>query len=472
MKLHELGVRETASLVNSKTLKASEAANYFCTRIKALNPELNAFSYFDEESVIREASEIDARIEQGETLPLAGVAFTVKDNLWMAGAKATFGSNLYKDFIAPTDSWCVARLRELGAFSLGVTTCSEFACKGTTESPLHGITKNPWNTALTPGGSSGGAVACVSSGIGVLALGTDAGGSTRRPAAHTGLVGMKPTLGAVPNPWGFKDPNHLLSVIGQIGKNVEDVAYALHFLTATHATDPLSSPAFSNPTLLNDLYKPLAHPKVGYVVDLSLGLRIDPDVKQSLNQAVGTLANAGIEVESTQIPWPDMPSTYALLELQQAGLAHLYGKEWRISPEIFDPVIGEQIELGMSVSGKRIANLMQLRDSIHVSLSNFFKDFDFLICPTSPVEAWSTGQLGPAVIDGEKASPRDHAAYTPLFNYAGVPAISLPCGVGANNLPIGMQIVAPKYADSSLLNFSCAAEKILNKNLKSPMFNS
>jgi aspartyl-tRNA(Asn)/glutamyl-tRNA(Gln) amidotransferase subunit A len=136
----------------------------------------------------------------------------------------------------------VARLRALGAVPLGITNCSEFACKGITATPLHGETRNPWDLQRTPGGSSGGAVAAVAAGLGPLALVTDAGGSTRRPAAHTGLVGMKPTLGRVPNPWGFDDPNHLLSVIGQIGRDVEDVAWMLDLLTAWEPADPLSSP--------------------------------------------------------------------------------------------------------------------------------------------------------------------------------------------------------------------------------------
>ena len=243
--IHALKAREVAASVLGGALSACEVAAAMNARIAALDPLLNAFVDHRPADVLEAASAVDARIAAGERPPLAGVPFTVKDNLWLGGRPATFGSRLFEGFVAPRDSWCVARLRALGAVPLGVTACSEFACKGVTNTPLHGRTLNPWDTSRTPGGSSGGAVAAVAAGLGPLALATDAGGSTRRPAAHTGLVGMKPTLGYVPNPWGFDDPNHLLSVIGQVGRDVEDCALMLDVLAGFDGRDPLSQPVFA-----------------------------------------------------------------------------------------------------------------------------------------------------------------------------------------------------------------------------------
>lgn len=472
MQLHELNIRKTVELVSQGELSATEIARHFCDRIERLEPVLNAFAHFDQANVLLAASAIDSRVQQGEHLPLAGVTFTVKDNLWLCGYPATFGSKRFARFIASADSWCVARLKQLGALALGVTNCSEFACKGITESPLHGVTTNPWDTALTPGGSSGGAAACVAAGIGTFALATDAGGSTRRPAAHTGLVGMKPTLGAVPNPYGFEDPNHLLSVIGQIGQSVEDVAIVLHHLTDNEPSDPLCSPCFSHPRILEDFRNPMTHAKIGYVPDLSLGLLMDHDVKEVIEQTAHTLSDAGLNIDLAYIRWPSMPVRYPLLELQQAGLASLFADDWRLNPSLFDPVIAEQIELGLSVTGARLAELLRLKDAIHSALSSFFREYDFLICPTAPVEPWATGSLGPSVIGGQPASPRDHAAYTPLFNYAGVPAVSVPCGVGARGLPLGLQIVGAKYSDAHLLRLAHTVETLLGWSLRSPLYNT
>ena len=180
--LHRWTARHLAAEVTARRISAVEVAEAACERVARLQPQLHAFVDFDPAVPMAAAKRVSARLALGEVLPLAGVPFTVKDNLWLGGRPATFGSRVFADFVAPRDSWCVARMRELGAIPLGVTHCSEFACKGITATPLHGETRNPWDLARTPGGSSGGAVAAVAAGLGPLALATDAGGSVRRPA--------------------------------------------------------------------------------------------------------------------------------------------------------------------------------------------------------------------------------------------------------------------------------------------------
>ena len=225
-----------------RRLRAVDVAREAIARVERLNPDLNAIIGFDPAATLAEAAEVDRRLDAGEVLPMAGVPFTAKDNLWVGGRRVSQGSRLFEDFVAPRDAWAVARWRALGAVLLGITNCSEFACKGVTTNPLHGWTRHPMNPALTPGGSSGGAVAALGAGLGLLALGTDAGGSTRRPAAHCGLVGLKPSSGLIPHPWGFAEPNYGQSVIGVMALDVADCAWAFDTLVAFDAADPAGVP--------------------------------------------------------------------------------------------------------------------------------------------------------------------------------------------------------------------------------------
>jgi aspartyl-tRNA(Asn)/glutamyl-tRNA(Gln) amidotransferase subunit A len=467
--IHRASARALAGRVRARDLSAAEVARAMVERIARLEPQLNAFADFDPALPLAAAGEIDRRLAAGESLPLAGVPFTVKDNLWLGGRPASFGSRVFAGFVAPRDSWCVARLRALGAVPLGVTNCSEFACKGITATPLHGETRNPWDLQRTPGGSSGGAVAAVAAGLGPLALATDAGGSTRRPAAHTGLVGMKPTLGRVPNSWGFDDPNHLLSVIGQIGRDVEDVAWMLDLLTAWEPADPLSSPTFAQPDAMAQLKQPLPPLRMAYSPQLGCGLAVDDDVRAVLDDAIERLRGAGWPIERADPVWPAQAREYPLIALQQAGLAQLFGDVWRRTPELFDPDIGAQIQLGLSLGGPRIAEVLRLREHFHASFTTLFNRFDALLCPVSPVEAWPLGQLGPAQIGGQPAGPRGHAAFTPLFNYGSVPALSLPCGSGRHGLPVGLQIAGPRFADARVLQLAWHAEQVIGASPPSPM---
>ncbi|WP_199873506.1 amidase [Ideonella sp. A 288] len=467
--IHRQSARSLAAQVQARERSAVEVAQAMCQRVVRLEPLLNAFADFDPAVPLAAAAEVDRRLAAGQVLPLAGVPFTVKDNLWLAGRPATFGSRRFADFVAPRDSWCVARLRALGAVPLGMTNCSEFACKGITATPLHGETRNPWDLGRTPGGSSGGAVAAVAAGLGPLALATDAGGSTRRPAAHTGLVGMKPTLGRVPNPWGFDDPNHLLSVVGQIGRDVEDVAWMLDLLTAWEPADPLSSPVFGQPDAMAQLRQPLPVGRLAWSPRLGCGLAVDADVRDTLERAAQRLQAAGWSIEEADPVWPAQAREYPLIALQQASLAQLFGEAWRREPGMFDPDIGAQIELGLQISGPRIAELLRLREQLHASFTALFTRFDALLCPVSPVEAWPLGSLGPAEIGGLPAGPRGHAAFTPLFNYGSVPAVSLPCGTGRHGLPVGLQIAGPRFADARVLQLAWHAEQVLGRSAPSPL---
>ena len=457
---HTWTARECAQRVKARELSAVEVARHFIERVVKLNPALNAIVQFDAEAVIAEARRVDERLAAGESLPMAGVPVTIKDNLWVEGRTVTQGSRLFADFVAPRDAWAVARLRELGAVVLGITNCSEFACKGVTENLVYGPTRHPMDNTLTPGGSSGGAVSALAAGLGLLALGTDAGGSIRRPAAHCGLVGHKPSQGVIPHPWGFAEPNYGVSVIGLAARNAGDCAWLLDHLSGFDNGDP-SAPALGVALQAHAATstEPPRELRIAWSPQLGCGYAIDADVLAALSARVNALREAGWSITEADPPWPDGIREYPLAALQHAGLHTLYGDALKTRRHDIDPDLAAQIDAGASITPEEVARVLRLRERIVASLSRFFDAYDLLLCPTAPVTAWPLGQIGPPVIGGVPAGPRGHAAFTPLFNYCGVPACSVPAGL-VRGLPVGLQVVAPRFEDARVLQMVALVERL------------
>ena len=207
-------------------------------RIERVNPALNALIELDPERARADAGVVDGRVAAGEVLPLAGVPVAVKDNIWVAGRRVTQGSRLFAEFRAPADAIAVERLRRAGAVVVGMANTPEFAAKGNTTNRLFGPTRHPMDPSLTPGGSSGGPAVAVAAGMVPLAIGTDAGGSSRRPPAHVGVVGFKPSFGAIPYGPGFPEPFIGLSVIAPIAASVADVTLAFEVMAGPDRRDP------------------------------------------------------------------------------------------------------------------------------------------------------------------------------------------------------------------------------------------
>ncbi|MGH6797308.1 MAG: amidase, partial [Roseiarcus sp.] len=410
-------------------------------RISKRNPDLNAFVAIDEAGARAAAERVDRRLAAGEQLPLAGVPVAMKDTIWVAGSRVTQGSRLFADFHAPTDAIVVERLKGAGAVIVGMTNTSEFACKGMTTNLLYGPTRHPMDPSLTPGGSSGGPVVAVAAGFVPLAIGTDAGGSSRRPPAHVGVVGFKPSFGAIPDGPGFPEPVVGIQSICPITATVEDAALAFEALVGPDPRDPDSvgiEPADrAKPTTLRVAYSP------------RFGLRtpVDADVASAVDRAIDRLASAGVEITTQDPVWPAASTESALMPLQHAGLAALYGEQFKRDRTVFDPDIAVQIESGFGMTGVEVAAALILSADIARAVAKFFERFDLLIGPTTPCVAWSIDHLGPEMIGGVPVPSRGHAVFTPLFNHARVPAISIPCGPGRSGLPIGLQVVAARGHD-------------------------
>ncbi|GAA3952925.1 amidase [Allohahella marinimesophila] len=437
-----------------------------------IDPSLGAMVDVAADDALAQARQADQLAATGSRLPLLGVPFTVKDNLWVKGRRATYGSRLYEDFIAPEDSWSVAGLKAAGAICIGITNCSEFACKGVTSNPLHGVTRNPWQPDLTPGGSSGGAVASVAAGFSPIALGTDTGGSTRRPAAHTGLVGFKCTSGLIPNPWGFDEPCRDMSSIGTIARDVHDCALMMDALADYDPRDPLSHPLPLDMSVPSSFSRAVSSPpnealRLAWSPNLGCGLAVDDDVAVAIQSAINRLREAGWKIDDATPQWSEDVIHFPYLMRQHAELAVLFGEQWQKDPAQFDPVIAAQIENGQRVKACELAEANFCRHRARTQLNAFFERYDLLLCPTVPVEPWPCDELAPATIGGRPAGPRDHAAFTPLFNLCDTPALSVPCGFGRRGLPIALQIVGQRYTDMRVLQFGAEVERLLGLEFQS-----
>jgi aspartyl-tRNA(Asn)/glutamyl-tRNA(Gln) amidotransferase subunit A len=447
--------REIASAVNGKLVDPVEVIDTYIARILERNPSLNALVRFDPQIARNEALGVRRRTLAGETMPLAGVPVIVKDNIWVEGRKISQGSRLFADHVAPEDALAVARLRQAGAVIIGIGNSPEFACKGVTNSPMHGPTRHPLNANLTPGGSSGGNAAALAADFAPVALGTDGGGSGRRPPAHTGTVGFKPSFGAIPYGPGFPEPFWGIATVAPMGRSVDDVAVLFDAVAGPDVRDvesaAIDAGSRAEPQRLRVAFSP----------DLGLGAPIDADVEAAIADGVARLAKAGWSIARADVQWPAGIGEASIMPLQAAGLAALHGESWRTTPQLFDPDIAVQIERGMSLTGADVGRALEASTVIKRTVAQHFANCDLLICPTAPCVAWPLTDLGPKRIGGVDVPPRGHAVFTPLFNHALVPAISIPCGRGRDGLPVGLQIVGRRGSDRTVLAAAAEAERIL-----------
>ncbi|MGV6848056.1 MAG: amidase [Marinibacterium sp.] len=442
MNLMDLSARDLAAQVRDGRTTPEAALAAARARAEERNPAINAICLMNPPA-LDEADAVASRIAAGADLPLAGVPVLIKDNIWVKGLRISQGSKLYADHIAPQDATAVTRLRHAGAVILGIATCSEFACKGATVSPLHGITRNPIDPNRTSGGSSGGSVSAVAAGIVPLALGTDAGGSTRRPPAHTGLCGMKPTQDLIPYGPGFDEPVWGISVICPITRDMGDMALAMSVLAGTDA-------------------EPVPPLRLAVSPDFGTGQGLDGDVADNFRKVCAALEAGGVTLTKADIQWDGIRGD-AIQPLQYAGLAHLHERAWRETPDLLDPDLGEQIAKGVALKGTDVAAAHQASHSMRAVLRAALDRYGIVATPTTPCAAWPAELSAPKTIAGKPALPRDHAAFTPQINHAGVPALSLPCGSNDQGLPLGLQLIAPAGQDARLIALATALEPILKE---------
>jgi aspartyl-tRNA(Asn)/glutamyl-tRNA(Gln) amidotransferase subunit A len=429
------------------TLSPVEVAQALLERIVAFNPRFNAFNLVNDR-LLDDAKASEARWAAGQPKGLLdGVPVSIKDIILTRGWPTLRGSKTI-DAKGPwnDDAPATARLREHGALLIGKTTTPEFGWKGVTDSPLTGITRNPWNPDKTPGGSSGGAAAAVAAGMGPLAVGTDGGGSIRIPCSFTGLFGIKPSFGRVPA-WPLS-PFGTVAHVGPITRDVADAALMLSVLSLPDARDwhalphePRDYRAALN-TGVQDL-------RIAYSGDLGYA-KVDPEVAAIVQAAVKVFADLGAKVEDRHPGFDNPEPTFRVHWF--SGAAALVRSLKDTKP--VDPGLLEVAAQGEKVTAADLLDAQMLRGALGTHMNLFHRDYDLLVTPTLAVPAFGVGREYP---EGNKRWT-DWTPFTYPFNLTGQPAASIPCGLTQAGLPVGLHIVGPRYADALVLRAARAFE--------------
>ncbi|HEX5320626.1 MAG TPA: amidase [Stellaceae bacterium] len=434
-----------------KELSPVEVTQSLLTRLDALEPKLNAFTVVDRDGALAAARAAERRYRTGNPLSeLDGVPVTIKDLVMMRGFPMRRGSRLVSDAPDTEDGPAVARLKEDGAVILGKTTSPEFGWKALGDSPLTGITRNPWNLDRTPGGSSAGAAAACAAGIAPLHVGSDGAGSIRIPSCFSGIFGIKATFGRVPaHP---PSPMGLLSNVGPLARTVGDAALMLNTMGRTDPRDPyaLPPPDADFRAGIEDGVKGM---RVAFSPDLGYA-RVDPEIAAAVAAAVKQFEGLGATVEEVREVFPSPRE--ALIALWGAGAARVIGNFPRERWGECDPGFRAVAEAGATISATDYLAADLARTALGKTMAEFHQRYDLLLTPMMPVPALPVAQ------DLNDPAHEQHwidwSPFSYPFNMTRQPAATVPCGLTAAGLPIGLQIVGPLYADRRVLRAARAFE--------------
>jgi aspartyl-tRNA(Asn)/glutamyl-tRNA(Gln) amidotransferase subunit A len=439
-------------LYRKKALSPVEAIRLLLDRLDRLQPKLNAFCIVDGDGALAAAQESERRWHHGEAARLLdGVPVTIKDLMLMRGFPTLRGSRL----VDPDQDWsedapAVARLREAGAVILGKTTTPEFGWKALGDSPLTGITHNPWHLARTPGGSSAGAAAACAAGIGPLHLGSDGAGSIRIPAAFTGIFGLKPSFGRVPAyPLSAMG---LLAHLGPMARTVADAALMLNVLSAPDHRDPYALPS-ENTDWSDRIEGGVRGWRIAYSPTLGYA-KVDHEIAEAVTKAVRQFEMLGAIVEEVDAIFPSPRE--ALFTLWAAGAAKLLDGYSADQRALVDPGLVATAAEGAQISAVDYLAAEAVRTAIGQQMAALHQKYHLLLTPMMPIPALPVGQdLNDPMTDRHWI---DWSPFSYPFNMTRQPAASIPCGLTSAGLPIGLQIVGPLYADARVLRAARALE--------------
>ncbi len=464
----------------SEKIKAGEvtvldAVEASLAALEAQEKKINAFITVDEEGARKRAKEVQEKIDRGELDgPLAGVPIAIKDNICTRGLKTTCASKILYNFVPTYDAQVIENLEAAGAVIIGKTNMDEFAMGSTTETSAYGETKNPVNPEHVPGGSSGGSCAAVGAGEVTCALGSDTGGSIRQPSSFCGVTGMKPTYGAVSR-YGLIAYGSSLDQIGPIAKDVTDCAAILQII-ASHDRKDSTSVELEDYDFMSALKEDISDLKIGIPNDY-FGEGLDPEIKENILRAADTLKGLGASVESFDLGMVEyaIPAYYVIASAEASsnlerfdGVKYGYRSEGyeglhdmykRSRTEGFGPEVKRRIMLGSFVlsSGYYDAyylKALRTKALIKKAFDEAFAKYDVILAPAAPSTA---PKLGDSLSDPLKMYLSD--IYTVSVNLAGLPGISLPCGVDSKGLPIGMQMIGDCFSEKTLLRAAYTYEQ-------------
>lgn len=445
---------EIAGAVRKRRVSVREVVEAALDRIAATDGQLHAFRHVDADGARATAAALDASHARGVIPgPLAGVPVAVKEQVAVAGLPREVGSLLLQGNREESDGPAVVRLRAAGAVIMGMTCMPEFGHLAFGHSPLGPATRNPWSAGHTPGGSSSGSAAALAAGQVALALGTDGGGSIRIPASCCGVVGHKPTLGRVPHAplrAGFSPMSHL----GPMARSVADTALLLDVIAGQDHKDPASLPP-EDVSYAAIASTPPASGRIAWAPQLGRA-EADPEVLQPCRAAVAALADDGFEVTEIDPFLDDWTKTWAVIF--DVSLALNVGKRPEEMRPVSDATLVARVEHGLTMSATDFLAAEAARRDVWAVFEQLYQDFDVVMTPTLlqpplPVDP-ATG-----VTDKPDSWVERWFQHMYPFNMTGQPAVSIPAGLTADGLPVGLQVVGPRLADGVTLGLAAAAER-------------
>lgn len=476
MDIMSLTAVELGKKIKAKEISVTEATQAYLDQIEKVENDVHSYVTIDKEGALKRAEEVQKMIDDGTLLsPLAGVPVAIKDNMCTKGMRTTCSSKILENFVPTFTSEAVLNLEKAGAVIIGKTNMDEFAMGSTTETSAFGVTRNPWNPEHVPGGSSGGSCAAVAAGEAVMALGSDTGGSIRQPAAYCGVTGLKPTYGRVSR-YGLIAYASSLDQIGPIGKNVKDCAALFEIIAGHDSKDSTSAdvPVESYDSLVSG---GLSGMRIGIPKEY-LAEGCDEEVKKALADAVHTLSKNGAVVEFFSLGMVDyvIPAYYIIACAEASSNLERfdgvkYGYRTPCATELhemykksraegFGEEVKRRILLGSFVlsAGYYDAYYMKalrVKGLIKKEFDKAFQKYDCILAPASPTTA---PKIGTSLSDPLQMYLSD--IYTVAVNLAGLPAVSLPCGMDSRGLPIGMQLIGDCFQEKKILRAAAAYEQL------------
>ena len=474
--LWELSAADLAGAIARKEASAAQVVDAHLGRIQALDEEVNAFLTLTPELARATAETVDAKVAAGEQLgPLAGVPLALKDILCVYGVRTTAGSKILENYRPPYDATVVHKLRTADIPIVGKANLDEFAMGSSTENSAYGPSHNPWDVARVPGGSSGGSAAAVAAGFAPLGIGTDTGGSIRQPASLCGVVGVKPTYGLVSR-YGLLAFASSLDQVGPFARTVEDAALLLQAIAGHDPMDATSIPE-AVPSYLDAIGEGVSGLRIGVVKDWIEGEGVQPGVASSVSEAVEALSGLGAEIGEISLPsFRYALSAYYLIAPAEcsSNLARYDGVRWGLRARDAKDVIDMNVKSRTAGFGDEVkrrimlgtyalsagyydayyGKAQQVRTLVIRDFEKAYERFDLLLGPTSPTTAFKIGEKA-----DDPLAMYLNDVFTIPSNLAGAAAISMPCGLADDGLPVGLQLLGPPQSEALLFKAAYAYEQ-------------
>lgn len=458
--LRRLTLRQVAADIRNGKTGPVEITRLLLEQIRRTDEELKAYVTVCEQSVVRLAEAAEVRIKAGHDLGvLHGLPISVKDLFETEGVRTTCGSKLMQNYIPETDCTVVKRLKLMGATLLGKTNTHEFALGGITPP-----TRNPWSLKHIPGGSSGGSAAAIAACSALAATGSDTGGSIRIPASFCGVVGLKPTYGRVSRAGIFPE-SWSLDHAGPITRRVEDAAVLLNVIAGRDELDPTSSDR-PVPDYLESLNDEISGVRVGVPRNYFYE-RCNKEVDAAVRKSINVLEELGCRTVEFEFPRvQEIMAAYTTLDSCEASAYHQRSIADR--PMDFQPDVRLLLEQGLFIPATYYIQALRIRAAIFRDIMDLFKKFDVMVTPSEPIVAPEVGQQSVGFDGGEETVDNAIVRYLAPFNLTGLPALSIPCGMSSNGLPIGMQVIGKAFDETTVLRVGNAYEQTTDWHTRFP----